>query len=63
MAGKYDFFPIGRAMALSHMNDNVTDEKLEEMAKDIKFLLQRAAKEASSFRIYCLLYDTQLSVT
>ena len=29
-------------MALDHVNDNVTDEKLEEMAKDVHFLLQRA---------------------
>ena len=39
-------------MALSHMDDNVTDEKLEIMAKDIKFLLQRAMKEVSTQIMY-----------
>ena len=51
--GKLDFFPVGRAISLSHRDENVTEEKLEDIAKKVEFLIQKAEREVITV-VYCI---------
>ena len=49
---KLDFFPVGRAISLSHIDENETKKGLDELSAKVEILTQKidkAEKEVNSF--------------
>ena len=38
--GRYDFFPVGKALALSSKDEDLTETKLDEITKNVEILLK-----------------------
>ena len=38
LEGKYDFFPVGRAISLLHVDENETKKSLEELSGKVETL-------------------------
>ena len=48
--GRFDFFPVGKALALSSKDEDLTETKLDEITKNVEILL-KAHQQGVSYEL------------
>ena len=47
-AGQFDFFPVGRAMSLATKDEDLAEQKLEELMTKVNRLVAKAEEEVTT---------------